>query len=152
MKLPYFWSANIMQTHSCLMVNNNQPEHRKVAGISLAQRGFALFREAGTQKSQSIWDLSLSCPPGHSACGGAGKVVQLLSSGLFNSGHSSGSLRMSSLLLRRLRMFFPSTSRVFLQAMRKALCLCLYKCGVVVSLLTYQQFNTCVFFALWLLC
>lgn len=40
-----------MQTHSCLMVNNNQPEHRKVAGISLTQRGFALFREAGTPKS-----------------------------------------------------------------------------------------------------
>lgn len=102
-----------MQTHSCLMVNNNQPEHRKVADISLTQRGFALFREAGTQKSQSIWDLSLSCPPGHSACGGAGKVVQLLNSRLFNSGHSSSSLRMSSLLLTRLRMFFPSTSRVF---------------------------------------
>lgn len=136
-----------MQTHSCLMVNNNQPEHRKVAGISLTQRGFALFGEAGTQKSQSIWDLSLSCPPGHSACGGAGKVIQL-----FNSGHSSSSLRMSSLLLTRLRMFFPSTSRVFLQATRKALCVCLYKCGVVVRLLRCQQFNTCISFALWMLC
>lgn len=40
-----------MQTLSCLMVNNNQPEHIKVVRISLTQMVSALFREAGTQKS-----------------------------------------------------------------------------------------------------